>query len=98
MCIRDRPTGVHRGEPSFDPDAYWRGPVWPQLAYLMVLATDRHSPESARTLARTTVAGAWASGLAEYWNADTGGGLGAVPQSWAGLALLLAGRRDAGAA
>ena len=92
------PTGVHRGEPSFDPDAYWRGPVWPQLAYLMVLATDRHSPVSARTLARTTVAGAWASGLAEYWNADTGGGLGAVPQSWAGLALLLAGRRDAGAA
>ena len=92
------PTGVHRGEPSFDPDAYWRGPVWPQLAYLMVLATDRHSPVSARTLARTTVAGAWASGLAEYWNPDTGGGLGAVPQSWAGLALLLAGRRDAGAA
>ncbi len=89
------PTGVHRGEPSFRPDAYWRGPVWPQLAYLMVLATDRHSPEVAADLCRTTVAGAWASGLAEYWNPDSGAGLGAVPQSWTGLALLLAARRDA---
>ena len=89
------PTGVHRGEPSFHPDAYWRGPVWPQLAYLMVLAADPHSPEVAADLSRTTVAGAWASGLAEYWNSDTGTGLGAVPQSWTGLALLLAARRDA---
>ena len=92
------PTGVHRGEPTFDPDAYWRGPVWPQLAYLMVLAADRHSPEVAADLSRTTVAGAWASGLAEYWNPDSGAGLGAVPQSWTGLALLLAARRDAAAA
>jgi hypothetical protein len=95
---RTGPTGVHRGEPTFDPDAYWRGPVWPQLAYLMVLAADRHSPEVAADLSRTTVAGAWASGLAEYWNPDSGAGLGAVPQSWTGLALLLATRRDAAAA
>ena len=91
------PTGVHRGEASYDPDAYWRGPVWPQLAYLMVLAAGRHSPEVAADLARTTVAGAWASGLAEYWHPDSGAGLGAVPQSWTGLALLLAARRDTAA-
>ena len=42
---------------------------------------------------RTTVAGAGASGLAEYWNPDTGAGLGAIPQSWSGLALVLAKRR-----
>jgi len=92
------PTGVHRGEPTFRPDEYWRGPVWPQLAYLMVLASGRHSPEVAAHLSRTTVAGAWASGLAEYWNPDSGAGLGAVPQSWTGLALLLAARRDGAAA
>ncbi len=89
------PCGVHRGEPSFDSDAYWRGPVWPQLAYLMVRAVEPHSAIAAEGLARTTVAGAWASGLAEYWHPDTGAGSGAVPQSWTGLALVLA-RRAAG--
>ncbi len=84
------PTGVHRGEPTFDPDAYWRGPVWPQLAHLMVRAVAPHSTVAAEVLTRTTVAGAWASGMAEYWNPDTGAGLGAVPQSWTGLALVLA--------
>ncbi len=89
------PTGVHRAEPSFDPGAYWRGPVWPQLAYLLVRAVAGHSPTAAATLARSTVAGAWASGLAEYWDPDTGAGLGAIPQSWTGLALVLS-RRWAG--
>ena len=89
------PSGVHRGEAVFDSDAYWRGPVWPQLAYLMVQAVAPHSTVAAEVLARNTVAGAWASGMAEYWNPDTGAGLGAVPQSWAGLALVLS-RRQAG--
>jgi len=88
------PTGVHRAEPAFDARAYWRGPVWPQLAYLLVLAVEPYSRSAAATLARTTVAGAWASGLAEYWDPDTGDGLGAIPQSWTGLALVLAGRGD----
>tara|TARA_B100000029_G_scaffold414407_1_gene417810 strand:- start:458 stop:784 length:327 start_codon:yes stop_codon:yes gene_type:complete len=88
------PTGVHRAEPAFDARAYWRGPVWPQLAYLLVLAVEPYSRSAAATLARTTVAGAWASGLAEYWDPDTGDGLGAIPQSWTGLALVLAGLGD----
>jgi hypothetical protein len=86
------PTGVHRAEPIFDPAGYWRGPVWPQLAYLLVLGAVRFDPDAAEQLAATTVAGAWASGLAEYWHPDTGEGLGATPQSWTGLALLLAER------
>jgi len=91
------PTGVHRAEPSFDPRAYWRGPVWPQIAYLLVLAVAPHSPTAAATLARATVAGAWSSSLAEYWDPDTGEGLGALPQSWSGLALVLARRWGGGA-
>ena len=86
------PTGVHRVESTFDPAGYWRGPVWPQLAYLLVLGAVRFDPGAAEQLAATTVAGAWASGLAEYWHPDTGEGLGATPQSWTGLALLLAER------
>jgi len=52
---------------------------------------------AAEVLVRTTVAGAWASGMAEYWNPDTGAGLGAIPQSWTGLALVLARRPRGGA-
>jgi len=60
---------------------YWRGPVWPQLAYLLWRA--------GAPIGASTVAGALRSGLAEYWNPDDGTGLGAIPQSWTGLALLM---------
>jgi hypothetical protein len=75
------PPGVHRAEPVFDRRRYWRGPVWPQLAYLLWRA--------GAPIADETVRGALTSGLAEYWDPDDGAGLGAVPQSWAGLALLM---------
>ena len=85
------PAGVHRDEPSFAPGTYWRGPAWPQLSYLFWVAARRHGfAAHARELASRMVAGAFGSGLAEYWNADTGEGLGAIPQSWTGLALVMA--------
>ncbi|MDE0653799.1 MAG: hypothetical protein OXI26_09110 [bacterium] len=85
------PTGVHRDEPSFAARSYWRGPSWPQLDYLLWLGLRRAGRhEAAATVARGTVAGAAESGLAEYWDSDDGTGLGAVPQSWAGLSLLMA--------
>jgi hypothetical protein len=85
------PTGVHRAEPTFAPDVYWRGPTWPQLSYLLWVAAEvRGCGDVARAIARSTVAGAARSGLAEYWHPDTGEGLGAIPQSWTGLALLMA--------
>lgn len=75
------PRGVDRREPSFAARRYWRGPVWPQLAYLLWLA--------GADVAEASVRGASASGLAEYWDADDGSGLGAIPQSWSGLMLLM---------
>jgi hypothetical protein len=75
------PRGVHPEEATFESRRYWRGPVWPQLAYLLWLA--------GADVAETSVRGASASGLAEYWDADDGTGLGAIPQSWSGLAMLM---------
>ena len=84
------PTGVHRAEPAFTAGSYWRGPSWPQLDYLLWLGLRRAGQDAAATaVGRATVAGAEQSGLAEYWDSDYGTGLGAVPQSWAGLALLM---------
>ena len=54
--------------------------MWPQLAYLLWLA--------GADVAEASVRGASVSGLAEYWDADDGTGLGAIPQSWTGLWLV----------
>jgi hypothetical protein len=84
------PAGVHRSEPSFDPHSYWRGSAWPQLSYLLwVAATRRGSDEVAATIAAATNRGVEASGFAEHWGPDDGAPLGAVPQSWATLALVM---------
>lgn len=102
------PRGVHVGEPTFARDRYWRGPVWPQLAYLLWLALAsergrdaggadrRDETDAAEVIRTTTIAGAIESGLAEYWDGDSGRGFGAVPQSWTGLALVLAQAGPAG--
>ena len=84
------PAGVHRGEPTFAPDVYWRGPAWPQLSYLLwVAATRADRPDIAAAVGAALVDAADISGLTEYWNPDTGAGGGAAPQSWTGLALLV---------
>ena len=70
--------------------AYWRGPAWPQLTYLLWVAAHRRGRTAvADDLAARLVTGARRSGLAEYWHPDTGEGLGAVPQSWAALAAVV---------
>ena len=84
------PTGVDRREPTFDPRTYWRGPAWPQLTYLLWVAAQRRGRRAdADRLAAALTTGAVRSGLAEYWDPDTGQGLGAVPQSWAALAAVV---------
>jgi len=85
------PCGVHRDEAVFSPSTYWRGPTWPQLNYLCWLAARRADDVAlTQQIAGQTIAGARRSGLAEYWEPDTAHGLGAVPQSWTGLALVMA--------
>jgi glucosylglycerate hydrolase len=87
------PTGVHRAEPSFAPDTYWRGPAWPQLTYLLWLAaTSSRRPDVRRSLSRSMIAGASVSGFSEYWEPDTAHRLGAAPQSWAALACTMSER------
>lgn len=84
------PAQVHRAEPAFDPDRYWRGPVWPQLTYLLWVAARRHGRlDVSRRLAEQLVAGVTRSGFAEHWHPDTGEAQGAAPQSWSGLAAVV---------
>ena len=83
------PAGVHRDEPMFAPLEYWRGAAWPQLTYLCMVAAQRAGrSQTADALALMLVEGATRSGWAEYWSPDDGTACGAVPQSWAALAVL----------
>jgi hypothetical protein len=82
------PSGTAADEPSYDPGAYWRGDAWPQEIYLMMIATRRRRRHDAtHRLAERLVAGCVASGFSERWNPETGRSLGAIPQSWAALAI-----------
>jgi hypothetical protein len=79
-----------RDHPGYDPRAYWRGPAWPQLNYLLAVAADRWGDVHARSRIRDmTFAGVLTSGFAEYWSPEDGTGLGAVPQGWAAIAAAL---------
>ena len=85
------PAGVHRDEPSFDPGSYWRGSAWPQLSYLLWVAATRAGRDGeAAALAGATIDAVRRSGWAEHWHPDDGSARGAVPQSWATLALVMA--------
>lgn len=87
------PTNVARLHPAYDPAMYWRGVAWPPLNYLLWLALRRWERfDAAGEMALRTRRAAVTSGWAEYWNPETGQGLGAVPQSWAGLACAMEGQ------
>lgn len=84
------PAGIHRDEPTRDPRTYWRGPAWPQMSYLLWVAASRlGDADRAASIAASLRSGAEVSGWAEFWEPDTGEGLGAIPQSWATVALLV---------
>ncbi len=83
------PCGVHRDEPSFDPDTYWRGPSWPQLTYLLAVAGRQAGRDDvAGKLMESLRGAAVESDFAEFWNPDTGEGRGAAPQTWTTLAFV----------
>ncbi|MEV0849702.1 hypothetical protein AB0J21_28145 [Streptomyces sp. NPDC049954] len=84
------PANVARSHPSYDPHSYWRGPAWPQLNYLLWLALHRWELTGpADGLARSSAAAVAVNGWAEYWDPETGQGLGARPQSWTTLVVAM---------
>jgi glycogen debranching enzyme len=84
------PRFVAKSEPTYNPVQYWRGPAWPQLNYLAAYSA-RHCGQDplAAEIGRLTKSACLRAGFAEYWNPETGRGLGARPQSWAAVAAAM---------
>jgi hypothetical protein len=75
--------------PKYQAGEYWRGPAWPQLNYMAWVAAQRWKrSDVADAVAAMSLRGATQSRFAEYWNVETGRGLGARPQGWAALAAV----------
>ena len=76
--------------PLYEPDHYWRGPAWPQLTFLAVQACRRWGLDDLATqLSEQGKRGIIQADWSEYWNPETGRGLGARPQTWAALAAAM---------
>src|SRR5215469_11772051 len=74
---------------DFDPQCYWRGPVWPVFTWLLTWALRRDGEEvAADKLGATGIAQLQDGTFAEYYNALTGEPLGSFNQSWTAAAAL----------
>jgi len=82
------PSQVATRDAMFNARQYWRGPAWPQLTYLHLVAAARSGNQDlVEHLRRRLIGSVVTSGFAEYNDPLDGTGLGAIPQSWSGLVL-----------
>ncbi len=78
-----------RADAAFSPNRYWRGPVWINLNWLLSQGLRHYGYEAeARWLRQCSIELVERSGFYEYFNPDTGKGLGSANFSWTAALLL----------
>ena len=86
---RPLPPSTSPDEPGFQPRSYWRGPVWPVVAWLIwwsLLRSGEHKRSG--ELRRAALDGFSAGHFAEYYEPFTGEPLGSDDQSWTAAVVL----------
>ncbi len=79
---------VSKDEPSFDPQGFWRGPVWIATNWFMYKGLKKYGyNELADKIRKDSEALVASSGFRERFNPDTGEGLGAQNFTWGGLVI-----------
>lgn len=82
-------TSYDRRGPGFSRHQYWRGPVWANVNWLLVRGLARHDRrQAARRLLEATLALARERGFWEYYDPETGHGLGSERFSWTAALVL----------
>jgi hypothetical protein len=74
---------------GFDPERYWRGPVWINIDWFLMHGLKRYGyGEHAERLEQTIVDLCRKEGFREYFNPETGAGQGSVLFSWTAALLI----------
>ncbi len=83
------PPSTAVDHPGFDPHAYWRGPQWPPMTWLLWWSLRRsgHARSAAR-LRTEALAQLRATGCTEYVDPFSGDALGSDAQSWTAAVAL----------
>lgn len=80
---------VPRTSRSFDANRYWQGPVWINMNWLIIDGLERYGyTVEADSLRDKTIALVQQAGVWEYYNPQTGEGLGSPAFSWTAALTL----------
>jgi hypothetical protein len=83
------PPSTSPYSPAFDPQCYWRGPVWPVFTWLLTWALRRDGEVSvAAAFQSASLQQLSDSTFAEYYHPMTGAPLGSLSQSWTAAVAL----------
>ena len=86
---RPLPPSTSPDEPRFHPRSYWRGPVWPVMAWLIWWSLHRAGERKRASSLRTSALDEFCTGhFAEYYEPFTGEPLGSDDQSWTAAVVL----------
>jgi glycogen debranching enzyme len=82
-------TSYDRRGPGFSRHRYWRGPVWVNVNWLLMRGLVRQGEQrAARRLLAATLALVGEHGFWEYYDPETGEGLGSERFSWTAALVL----------
>jgi hypothetical protein len=86
---RPLPPSTSPEEPRFHPRNYWRGPMWPVMAWLFWRSLELAGEvERAQAMRRAALQELAEGGFAEYFEPFTGEPLGSDNQSWTAAVAL----------
>lgn len=82
-------TSTHPDSPKFEPQRYWRGPIWPHMNWLIAEGCAHYGMSALYEQIRsTTLALLRQTGLYEYFDPATGEGYGGDNFSWTAAIVL----------
>ena len=78
-----------RDHPDYAPGSYWRGPVWLNIDWLLLVGLRRYQMAAEEDVLRDSILRLPAvSGFREHYDAETGAGGGAENFSWSAALLI----------
>ena len=82
-------SSTHPSSPRYEPQRYWRGPVWLHINWLIALGLERYrEPALAARLRESSRQCVLSAGLWEYFDAERGTGCGGDDFSWTAAIAL----------